>query len=706
MDLIKRFHYFHCHRERLNIMKRLKTLVLCSMLLQVLLCNIIMGSALKLEPWNEKIIRVACLADLAPYQFEEGEELKGIHVEIMQAVAEKCNLDLTWQRYSSLTECVRAIQSGEADVILGVSRDRSGLKDSGIIYSSEISSSYICMVARRDLEQELLSDTPYIGSAVYEYDSLPYSITLQYRNVRNFIGVGNQDRVFEELVSGTADIAFGVRTSLIYNLEKANLESEYPIIYNYVQPVQYCLAVNAKEEQLLQILNEGIAVVRASRQYDQILDRWTSELGYNPSLKDWLKEHIAVAVVSVSTVICIFAVILLMNYLLRVTVVKRTAELEQANERLRENAERSRYESDLLRQTIESNPNGILLFDESGTIELTNGNAERLLEGTGLVGRNVKEFWLMRKLLGDWRTGTVTETTVSERHEVEIGAEDRVYFFQYGICTFLKPGETKEKGRTYFILIEDITLKKIQDFKMLAFEKSQLMNQLVAGIAHEIRNPLASLKAIAQMAKDNVGDPDYMDAFGELVPNEIDRIDRLVTNLISYAKETQSSNSYEEVDVFALVNSCLTLMKALIEKNSIEIKVDIAPGLKLLVEEDHIRQVILNILLNSIDAIQQKRQSGGTVRSPHIYIRGRQNDNGRMIEIRDEGCGMSPQTVQRATRPFYSTKATGTGLGLAISSRYIAETGGLLTIHSVEGEYTSVQLSFPVKREDGRVKSV
>ena len=323
-----------------------------------------------------------------------------------------------------------------------------------------------------------------------------------------------------------------------------------------------------------------------------------------------------------------------------------------------------------------------------------------------MVGRNIMEFWLMRQLFGDWRIGDYEAESVSVGHEVEINAEDRVYFFRYAMCTFIKSGDIEEQGRTVFLMIEDITMKKIQDSQILAFEKSQLMNQIVAGVAHEIRNPLASLKALAQMAKDNIGDPDYLNVFEELVPNEVERIDRLVTDLISYSREPQTGLTCTEIDVKQLVLSCLTLMRALIQKNEIEIRIDVVPGLTLLAEEDHIRQVLLNILLNSIDAVQQKRRLGYEVRAPHISVRGKRNDVGVIIEVRDEGCGMSPKALQKATKPFYSTKATGTGLGLAISARYVAENGGLLTIHSLEGEYTSVQLSFPFKAEGQEVRGV
>ena len=651
--------------------------------------------ALRLELWDEETLRVACFANLAPYQFEEDGQLKGIHVEVMEAVAEKCGLELEWITYPSLSQCVEAVRSDQADVILGTSLDRTAVGDSSLIYSSEISSSYICMVAREDLVDQILDSSSYFGAAVYEYESLPYSASLQYRNVRNFIGVGSQDRVFNELIRGTADIAFGVRTCLMYNLEKAGLIDEYPVIYNYVQPVHYCLAVDAKNEQLLEYLNEAITSVRSSRQYDQIFSRWTPELDYGFTLEDWLEEHTPQIVLTVLTILFIFGTVMIMNYLLRVTVKKRTAELERANDHLRENAARSQYESALLRQVIESNPNGILLFDEAGTIELANRNAEHLLSRSELVGLNVIDFWLMRQILGNWKISDFEQETTSERREIEISLEDRIYFFQYAMCTLIKPGNTQSQARTVFILFEDITMKKIQEKQALSFEKSQLMNQLVAGIAHEIRNPLASLKALAQAAQGNADDPDYVRAFEELVPNEVDRIERLVSDLISYSKEPKTTLNGTEINVEKLVRSCLTLMKALIEKNQIVIRTSVVPDLTLWAEEDHIRQVILNILINSIDAVQQKRRSGKTVLTPHIWIRGRQSNGGVIIEIWDRGCGMSPGAIQKAARPFYSTKTNGTGLGLAISSRYVSENGGLLTIHSVEGEYTSVQISFP-----------
>ena len=656
------------------------------------------AASLEPEPWNGEIVRVAYVTELAPYQFEEEGQLKGIHIEIMNEVARQSKLKLEWQPYPTLSKCESALKEGRADVVLGVPFSSTEFGD-GFTYSLEISASYICMAVNKKIEEEFLSGDRYVGHAVLEYKSLPYSTMFQYHSITNYIGVGGQYQVFKGLTEGDADIAFGVKTCLQYYLRQAGLTKEYPILYQYIQPVNYGLLVDVRNESLLEELNEGISVVRSSQQYDQILERWGPE-EKTSEVSQWIDEHLSVIVLGILGVFSVFIIIIGMNFLLRITVKKRTAELESVNKKLQDNVERAEYESELMGQAVDSHPNGILLFDEDGCIELANKNAELLL-GRGkeekLLGKNVKDFYLMRQLLKNWNISNCDENSIDIPMEVEINLENGVYFYQYSVSTFVKPGDVKNQHRIVFMVIEDVTMRKMQNSQLMIVEKSRLLNQLVAGIAHEIRNPLASLKAFAQVAKDNVGNPEYLDAFESVVPNEVDRINRLVSDLISYSKEPQLGINCSNVELKKLVHSCLALMKVLVEKYKIVIQTNIEDDLFLFVTEDHLRQVILNLLLNGIDAVRQKQRGGGTIPVPHIRMRGQRSENGIVLEIRDEGCGMSPETLERATSPFYSTKTTGTGLGLAISERYIAENGGLMTIHSIEGEYTSVQISFPLK---------
>lgn len=649
--------------------------------------------------WNGRAVRVAYAANSEPYQFEENGELKGIHVEIMREAAQHSGLDLVWKGYPLLSDCIAAVRTGEADVVLGVPLNRSSLGE-GLAYSLEISASYMCMAVSRDVEKQVLSGGRYVGQAILEYDSLSYSMMSQYRGITSYIGVGSQRQVFEGLIQGTADIAFGVKSSLQYYLAQSGLTEEYPILYSYIQPVNYALLVDARSEELLEVLNQGISAVRSSQQYGKILDQWMTAQDPASKVSRWVEQNLSAFTFLLLGILCIFVISLAMNAWLRSMVAKQTAQLKTVNGQLRKNIAKAEYENDLRAQTIESHPNGILLFDEDGRIELSNRNAELMLDGgvSGeLEGRNIREFPLMERLLGEWTICDFSRDTQGETVEVEISEESGVYYYQYSISTFVKPGDEEQQRRTAFMVIEDVTMRKLQSSQLLTIEKSRLLNQLVAGIAHEIRNPLASLKAFAQSAKDNAGDPEYLDAFENVVPGEVDRIDRLVSNLISYSKEPQTGANCGEVDLQRLVTSCIALIKVLAEKNRIVIQANVDGGLILHVSEDHLKQVILNMLINSIDAVREKQSSGISVVPPHIRIRGQRGDNGIVLEIRDEGCGMSQQTLKRATRPFYSTKSAGTGLGLAISERYIAECGGLMVIQSEEGKYTSIQISFPLR---------
>jgi len=182
--------------------------------------------------------------------------------------------------------------------------------------------------------------------------------------------------------------------------------------------------------------------------------------------------------------------------------------------------------------------------------------------------------------------------------------------------------------------------------------------------------------------------------FAEFVPRETDRIDMLIQGLIDYAKPVKGD--IEEVLVKDIIKDCLYLTKTMKKNKQIELETDIDDHLCITVNSNQIRQVIINIILNSLESMEKRLTlHPDSISKPLIMkISAYAHRSSAVITITDQGMGMDGTKLKKCTEPFFTTKEKGTGLGLALSKQYVEENGGTLVINSKELDYTSIQLIF------------
>ena len=260
-------------------------------------------------------------------------------------------------------------------------------------------------------------------------------------------------------------------------------------------------------------------------------------------------------------------------------------------------------------------------------------------------------------------------------------------------CSVIQaPGADAQSG----ILLTILDITKEEQEKRLAFEKekSKAMNRLIAGIAHEIKNPLMSIRTFANLITTRRGDQQVQDMFAEFVPDEVDRINKLVEGLINYAKPTQKQVT--SIDLGNVINECMYLTQAVVKQGRIQVEVRAEEGLLIRGDQTQIKQVLINIILNSIESMEKKmkEQSGQATHRPVLTIEAKGVGSQAVITVEDEGCGMTEKEIRRCTDPFFTTKTTGTGLGLALSKNYLEENGGCLLIESKLQEYTRITMKF------------
>ena len=212
-------------------------------------------------------------------------------------------------------------------------------------------------------------------------------------------------------------------------------------------------------------------------------------------------------------------------------------------------------------------------------------------------------------------------------------------------------------------------------------EKMAFMGEMAAGLAHEIKNPLASLSGSIQLLREELRyDPDQQRLM-DIVLRETDRLSNLVNSFLFFARPPAG-----KLEVFNL-SDALNEVASLFRQDScynerIELRTDITPFLWVRMDPTHLRQVIWNLLMNAAEAIEES----GMITLAAVPVKGEKIK----VIITDTGCGISPEALPLIFDPFYTTKPEGTGLGLSIVHRILETYGSRLDVETTPGKGTSL----------------
>lgn len=232
-------------------------------------------------------------------------------------------------------------------------------------------------------------------------------------------------------------------------------------------------------------------------------------------------------------------------------------------------------------------------------------------------------------------------------------------------------------------------LHKSRDIIQRAGRMSAL-GTLAAGIAHEIRNPLVSIQTFFQLAPERLQDEEFMTSFMGLAENEVKRIADLVTELLTFARS--HPDAVQEVDLDDTIDRAVKLLSPQAHKHRVHL---LRVGAHLLpiirVDPDRVKQVLINIILNGIQATPENGTV--TVGARLVEQRGRQFCQ---VAIHDTGPGIPAETQEDIFNPFFTTKDKGTGLGLSIAHQIITDHSGFITVESREGEGCAFFIHLPV----------
>jgi signal transduction histidine kinase len=216
------------------------------------------------------------------------------------------------------------------------------------------------------------------------------------------------------------------------------------------------------------------------------------------------------------------------------------------------------------------------------------------------------------------------------------------------------------------------------------------LGTLAAGIAHEIRNPLVAVKTFLDLLPERLDDRDFVTNFRTLSLNELQRVSKLISDLLSLGKSPVAGR--RAVTIEEALDPVVRLMGSTAHKRRVELEAEFAPGLPpVSADPDQLKQIALNLILNAIEA----SPSGTRVR---VVVASGHHPTGAplvLIDVHDEGPGIPAGELEHIFLPFYTTKDSGTGLGLALVHQMVVDHGGEITVDSAPGRGTVFRVSLP-----------
>jgi signal transduction histidine kinase len=226
------------------------------------------------------------------------------------------------------------------------------------------------------------------------------------------------------------------------------------------------------------------------------------------------------------------------------------------------------------------------------------------------------------------------------------------------------------------------------DREVRQLDRLAALGTLTTEIAHEVRNPLVSMKTFLQLLPERWGDPEFSEEFLVLVGEELRRMERLLDVVIEHARPTRNDEDQQSANVAAVLESTLALFRHRVDKREIQLDSSIPDDLPdVALAGDGLRQVMLNLLLNAIEVTP----SGGT-----IALRASAADGFVDIRVADEGPGIPAELREAVFEPFYSTRSEcAGGLGLAITHRIVSDAGGTIRAEGRERGGAAIRVRLP-----------
>lgn len=377
----------------------------------------------------------------------------------------------------------------------------------------------------------------------------------------------------------------------------------------------------------------------------------------------------------------------------------KNQQLQSVNRELARKIEEEEEVREFLDRLIDSMESGLIAVDGNGRLTRMNRYATHLLESGPNLPATLSE--LLEDPNDDLSLPREKEDRRSRKGETRLKASSgKTLSVRYTAVPLEAPARDTDSGPGSLIVFEDLSEVRLLEEKVRRANRLAALGELAAGVAHELRNPLATMRGFLQLLPSEYQDPDFREECSTRLIGEIDRLARLTDELLEYSRPIETKKA--PADLTLLVEEVIAEQREALTAAAIEVVGKPQSAQTIPLDRERMKQVLLNLVINARQAMPQ----GGKLEWRLDSVNEAWGEEGSEVPwvrlvLADTGQGIESRHMQSLFDPFFTTKAGGTGLGLAICNRIVEEHGGVIRAESQVGKGTRFSLYFPAPPVSG-----
>jgi len=634
-----------------------------------------------------------------PYSFRDKDgQLKGFSVDLLDAVARVMHLKIE-RRILDNPVLVDSLRSHRVDMLqfcAETEERRSWASFSVPILRFET----VCVVRKNDSRIRTVADLKGKLVAVGQRGTVGELYLLKEQPQARPIYSTTTTEYLQALAKGDIDAAVLSRLTAVASMDRLGIKN-LEILEDKLQgyDVRYCFAVTTADSLLLARLNEGLAILHRTGEFDKIYRKW---FGRYEGRSFSLSEMLAYVSIALALAFGVALLAFLRQRSLWRRIVRQANEIDEQRSLLAALYERL----PLATLVLEQGPNQqlrIISFNKTAAelFDLSANASGRVLDELGLDSR--------------WQSFLAEVRNRSEGRHGPVTWEQKLDGSRQLIESTLVPLGHGKPGRSRLcILCSDITRQRLNQEELARSRRQRALGELVGGIAHEFNNLLTPVLATTGVIRNERPNDKLLHEDLAIIAKAASNAATLTRRLLAFGRKGDEHS--QPVDLQELVTSCLSLIRPTVDRR-IELGSAVPSGFPPLTgNATNLTQIVFNLLLNARDTLTEKlaqAQPPGSVFSPRINVsvsdlppetHAVQNPAAEKtleawlkISVTDNGLGIAPENIDRLFEPFFTTKEVGkgTGLGLATVWHLVNDMGGQISVDSTPGQGSVFHVVLP-----------
>ncbi|CCQ98575.1 putative Sensory transduction protein kinase [[Clostridium] ultunense Esp] len=598
---------------------------------------------------QRKFVTIGIVEDNEPYSYKDSKGIRiGFNVDVIDELFNELNYKINYVPVTH-ENFLDKLENSEIDLIGGIQYDIEYINK--LKYSKPlIKNTFNIFVKTSDRSIRNISDLSGKKISVYRYDPA-YQRFKNSDNIRVFLCESQRD-AYLLLRSGVVDAFVANRNTALSYIEDSIGKGNIMIVGEKYTVFPSAIAALNKNGFLIEEINIGIDRLKNTGKLDKLQSKWFGE-EVVVNLRLWRKITTVSIVVGLVLILIIFVIARINNILKK--------EVEQRTNKIKEEIEYKEAITDSLFDHL-------ITLDNNFNITVINRRVRdiEIIKNKNILNKKIQDTDLVKLIFADdiKNVYITKEKILNRERKIDNGIEKYV---EYNIVPVIINDEMEGVA----ITLKDITNEKRMQRKIYQQDKMESLGRLTAGIAHEIRNPLASIDMYLKLLPEKIDNVEFRKQIVEDIPKEISRLNNLIKSLLDYSIPRPSESTI--LNVKTEIEFVLRLLKNEIDNDEIDVISKIDDNIDIRFDKDHFRQIILNIILNAIEALKN-------VTNPMIEISYQQKKEYLNIFICNNGGPIDCEIADNIFEPFFTTKVNGYGLGLSIVSQLCKENSAEITL--------------------------